>query len=443
MDCLQSLPWADPLDYAAALDAPDTGRDDARNVERGWEQDWTLLYSGVQAGYSGRYSLLAWNVAESVEDKGFEALRRRLTADAPRFANAWFGYLGYGLKNALEDLPRDTPGWANLPPLSFRRFHTVLEFDHQARSVALWSDLAAPHLPAPATAAAGVELPPLSGGLRSNMSRAEYLSRAEHLIARIHAGDLYQANLTRKFTGRFAAAPRPFDVFRRLCAVSPAPYSAFLKQGDTAVISSSPELFLKMEADGRVSTRPIKGTAPRFPDPAQDRASLAKLAASAKDRAENLMIIDLMRNDLARSCMPGSVAAHRLFEVTSHSNVHHMSGTVTGRRRADVPALDVIAAAFPPGSMTGAPKVMAMRVLSGLERDERGVYSGALGWLGGDGSAELSVVIRTLLLRGAEFEFQVGGGIVADSTPEGELQEMTDKAGGILTLLGLEPGALP
>ena len=212
--------------------------------------------------------------------------------------------------------------------------------------------------------------------------------------------------------------------------------------GDTYILSSSPELFLNIDKSGHISTRPIKGTSARFADETLDRKSREELAGSAKDQAENLMIVDLMRNDLSRSCIPGSVTTSSLFEITSHANVHHMSSTISGQKKPECSTLDAIKYCFPPGSMTGAPKIMAMNLCSRLEELERGIYSGAIGWLGGDGSGELSVVIRTMLIKGNKFEFQVGGGIVADSVPEKEFKETIDKAKGILASLGLSPADL-
>jgi aminodeoxychorismate synthase component I len=417
----QSLPWQDPLDLAAAVG------DDC----------WVLLYSGVQAGYSGRYSLLAYDLAEHVSGKDFSALEGKLSGDQPRFGNAWFGYLGYGLKDALETLTPDKPHWLALPNLQMMRFNTILEFDHEQRVIQLFSTHDSPALPSGGHARP-IELPAISS-LQSNMDRKSYLEKAAAIIERIHNGDLYQANLTRKFEGYFEQEPIAFDVFRKLVQKSPAPYSAFLKLGATAILSSSPELFLNVTPQGQLRTRPIKGTSPRYSNAAQDRQSFDALSRSAKDRAENLMIVDLMRNDLSRSCIPGSVQVASLFDVTSHTAVHHMSSTITGTRRPGTSTLEAIQCCFPPGSMTGAPKIRAMNLCSELEELERGVYAGAIGWLGGDGSCELSVVIRTLLLQGNRFEFQVGGGIVADSSPEAELMEIIDKSKGILSCLGISP----
>ncbi len=417
MSALQSLPWTDPLDFASGIT----------------DDHWVLLYSGTRASYSGRYSYLACQPQQQLKGNDFSDLEHVLSHDRPWQENAWFGYLGYGLKDCLETLPKDNAAPLPLPHLHMTRFASIWRFDHDHKTIEAWPAQA--RQPAPGTK--GKIVLPDTVSLTSNMAKAEYLEKAEHIIRRIHAGDLYQANLTRKFFGSFAAPPDSFQVFRRLCEVSPAPYSAYIRMGDTSIVSSSPELFLNIGTDGQVRTRPIKGTAPRFADPARDKASLQALAQSGKDRAENLMIVDLMRNDLSRSCAPGSIAVKDLFEVTSHSAVHHMSSTVTGQKRGDASTLDTVKHCFPPGSMTGAPKIKAMKLCSGLERDARGVYSGAIGFFGGDGSCELSVVIRTLILRGTSFEFQVGGAIVADSLAEGELQETFDKAKGLLKALNI------
>lgn len=416
MATAQSLPWTDPLDMAAAIAEP----------------NWVLLYSGASPG---RMSYLAHDLAERVESNDFDCLAAKLSAGRPALDNAWFGALGYGLKDSLETLPKDAPGWLTFPTLCMMRFHTIYAFDHEKKAVTRWADKDSNILTPRATAH---DAPRISG-LHSNMSRAEYLEKAAHVIESIRGGDLYQANLTRKFMGNFDYSPDGFSIFRSLCAISPAAYSAYFCMDDKHIISSSPELFLKISANGEVITRPIKGTAPRFADSESDSKSRAALASSEKDRAENLMIVDLMRNDLSKTCLPGSIVTGSLFDITTHPTIHHMSSTVTGEKSPDVRTLDVVKHCFPPGSMTGAPKIKAMKLCSELETQARGIYSGAIGWFGGDGSAELSVVIRTLLIQGKKFEFQVGGGIVADSTPQAELQELLTKATAIVKALGIAP----
>lgn len=416
----QSLTWMEPLALAECIT----------------DSHWILLYSSAHTAYSGRYSYLSCGLEESIEGNDFSLLEGKITADGAPFSPAWFGYLGYGLKDCLETLTRETPTWLNMPDLCMMRFATIYVFDHENLTLVRWGkdrELTPACAPSPLPAVAS---------LTSNMSGTEYLDKVSWLREQIHAGELYQANLTRKFMGSFSHAPDGFSLFRRLCEASPAPYSAFLRMGDTCVLSSSPEQFLRITADGLVKTRPIKGTAPRYADENYDRRSRANLTKSEKDLSENLMIVDLMRNDLSRTCIPGSINTEALFTVTTHATIHHMSSTVTGQRRPECSTLDVVKCAFPPGSMTGAPKIRAMNLCAELERAARGIYSGAIGWFAGDGACELSVVIRTLLLRGERFEFQVGGGIVADSVPEKELAETFAKARGIMSALGVSPNRL-
>lgn len=415
----RKIEWRPPLDLAAQINEP----------------YWVLLHSGVRAPYSGRYSYLACSMREQIIAADFSGLAAVLTHDKPLFENSWFGYLGYGLKNTLEKLENDAPGWLYMPPLNMMRFGNIYQFDHDTQTLTLWSD----GRDAPITQDRTSHPPaiPPARITGSNIARSEYLEKAKHVIERIQAGDLYQANLTRKFYGEFSSAPDYFQLFRKLCSVSPAAYSAFMRLGDVYILSSSPESFMNIDASGNVTTRPIKGTAPRGNDPVSDERNRQKLIASGKDRAENLMIVDLMRNDLAKACETGSVKTETLFDVTTHATIHHLSSTIKGKKLTGSNTLDVIRAAFPPGSMTGAPKISAMNLCSKLEGRERGIYSGAIGWFGGDGSCDLSVVIRTLVIKGNKFEFQVGGGIVADSTPRKELEELISKARGMLLALDI------
>lgn len=409
------LPWVDPLDAAQAATS----------------RCWVLLHSAP--GTAGRTSWLALGPQETVTGEHFHLLAPRLSTDLPALENAWFGYLGYPLRHDTELLPHDPPGPIRLPALWMTRFADITRFDRQTKNVTrAMATLTAADREAGDRSTEVMEL-------RSNMTKQDYLQHVAAILKQIQAGNLYQANLTRKFFGRFRRAPDAYALFRRLCRASPAPYSAFIKlDEDTHLLSSSPESFLSMNAPGHVVTRPIKGSAPRSSDPAQDNAAREALVASAKDRAENLMIVDLMRNDLSRACTTGSVRVESLFDVTTHATVHHLSSSIAGLRRSDVTPLQLVERCFPPGSMTGAPKIRAMRLCSALEGVERGVYSGALGWFGGDGSCELSVIIRTLILQGDRFEFQVGGGIVADSDPETEWRETMSKASGIAEALGVK-----
>ncbi|MCP5361977.1 MAG: aminodeoxychorismate synthase component I [Hyphomicrobiales bacterium] len=426
---VSDLPWCNPLVMAGRVPS---------------ETDcWVLFYSGMVGAAGSRYSILALEPLEEAIDYTFKAFDKKLTSDQARYENFWAGYLGYGLKHQLERLPQDQPGQLTMPDLWMVRFGVVVVFDHCTETVQCWSangripDYLLQEVPAPPQAAS-----PHVASLLSNMIRSEYLAHVQAIREAIFRGDLYQANLTRKFFGELQQEVDAFSLFRKLTEISPAPYSALLKLGDNAVLSSSPERFLTVTPDGAMTTTPIKGSAPRGKTEAEDAAIAYALAHSTKDRAENLMIVDLMRNDLSRSAVAGSVEVASLFDVTQYSTVYHLSSTITAQKRPEVSTLEAVQACFPPGSMTGAPKIKAMEVCTALEQQARGIYSGAIGWFGGDGAADLSVVIRTLILHGRQFEFQVGGGVVADSSPENEWQETLIKARALASLLGIEELAL-
>jgi aminodeoxychorismate synthase component I len=277
----------------------------------------------------------------------------------------------------------------------------------------------------------------------SSLDAAAYRKAVEQLLDHIGCGDVYQACLTRRIARPFAGDP--WRLYLALRAASPAPFGAWLALPELTLLSTSPERFLALDADGRVESRPIKGTRPRGADPGRDRALARELAASEKDRAENLMIVDLVRHDLGRVCATGSVEVAELAAVESYATVHHLVSTVRGRLRPGADAFDLLRAAFPPGSMTGAPKLAAMRLLDRLEPVRRGPYAGALGYLDARGGASLSVVIRTALLRAGRAFVHTGGGVVADSDPAAEWRESEDKARALLraiegTVGDAEPG---
>jgi para-aminobenzoate synthetase component 1 len=268
--------------------------------------------------------------------------------------------------------------------------------------------------------------------LTSNFTREAYLRAVERALEYIAAGDIYQVNLSQRFA---APLPQPpLELYRRLRKVNPAPFAAFIEGPDFAVASASPEHFLRIEGDV-VETRPIKGTRPRGATPAEDERLASELAASEKDRAENVMIIDLERNDLGRVCEYGSVHVPELWGVERYSTVFHLVSTVKGRLRAGKTALDCLRACFPGGSITGAPKVRAMEIIDELEPTARGVYTGAIGYLCFSGDMHLNIVIRTFVVKNGVAYFQVGGGIVADSVPEAEYRETLDKALGLVHAL--------
>jgi para-aminobenzoate synthetase component 1 len=271
--------------------------------------------------------------------------------------------------------------------------------------------------------------------IRSSFTREAYLKAVERVREYIFAGDIFQANVSQRFeTPLFEP---PWMLYRRLREYNPAPFAAFLDFPGVAVLSASPERFLRVDADSRVETRPIKGTRPRGVGPEHDAALGQALAESAKDRAENLMIVDLMRNDLSRVCAPGTVRVAELFALEQYATVHHLVSTVVGQLAPGADALDLLRAAFPGGSITGAPKLRAMEIIAELEPSWRGVYCGSIGYWSVTGELDTSIAIRTAVARNGRVYFNAGGGIVADSDPAGEYQETLDKARGLIDALAV------
>jgi para-aminobenzoate synthetase component 1 len=274
--------------------------------------------------------------------------------------------------------------------------------------------------------------------LTSNFDRAGYLATVRRAVEYIHAGDCFQVNVAQRLLAPAHVAPR--ELYRRLRERNAAPFAGYFDLGAFVLASASPERFLRVTAGeggvaDEVETRPIKGTRPRGRTPEQDRARAAELLASAKDRAENVMIVDLMRNDLGRVCRYGSVRVPAVCRLETYRTVHHLVSEVRGRLRAGLGALDLLRAAFPGGSVTGAPKVRAMEIIAELEPTARGPYCGSLGYLGFDGVMDTNILIRTFTIGRGWVQFPVGGGIVADSEPEREYEETWHKAEGMLRAL--------
>ena len=256
----------------------------------------------------------------------------------------------------------------------------------------------------------------------------------DRVIAYILAGDAFQVNLAQRFTTAFDRDP--IVLYAELRQHTPAPMAAFLRRGDVTIVSASPERFIRLAIPSRtIETRPIKGTRPRHADPEADRQLADELQRSEKDRAENVMIVDLMRNDLSRVSVPGSVKTLELCVLESHPTVHHLVSTVTGELRPAYDALDLIAATFPGGSITGAPKLRAMEIIGELEPVARGVYAGSIGWIGLDGAMDTSIAIRTVTVSHGVATFHAGGGITASSIATDEYQESLDKARALIAAI--------
>ncbi len=482
---IEELPgWIDPCRGLAAL---------------GGARHPVLLLSGQDEHPEARYSILSADplLVASIRDgeatlrraeaagaapetvrcpDPFEFLRTLAPDGAVRpvpglpFAGGAIGYLGYGLRHAVEDIGPRPPDGLRQPDAWFGLYDTAAVFDHRARRIRLVSaglgaadegrrrdlastrlrrlrelldrvaggasDVRAEGIAAHGQPAPGWRRPELQEtallAARAAVPRGDYLARVERALGYIAAGDIYQVNLSHRIEVPFE--DDPIGLFAALARHNPAPFAAYLDASPLRIVSASPERFLSVDGR-RVVSGPIKGTRPRGRDAAEDARLAAELRGSAKDRAENVMIADLVRNDLGRVCAAGSVVVEKLCALETFATVHHLVSTVAGDLRRDRDRVDALRALFPGGSMTGAPKVRAMQIIDELEAEERGVYSGSIGYLSLDGRIDFNIVIRTLVLVAGRAHLRVGGGIVADSDPEAEYRETLDKAKALLEAL--------
>ena len=438
-----------------------------------------LLESGPQFGDSGRFSILTayprfvweatgahWSshtdrgVSESGEGDVLTTLETLLKRwglaqsteqpdeGLPPFQGGMIGFFGYDLAPRLERLPRRHSRDSRLPDIRMALYDTAVIVDNQSGSAEVWSwDLTGEGRSAASRRARAwreaIEReigPPLLQrirpssfeGLSSSFNRETYLAGVHRVLEYIAAGDVFQVNLSQRFTAR--GRPEPLDLYLRLKAASPAPFAAFLHWDDMAVVSASPEWFYQTRGD-LVVTRPIKGTRPRGREPDEDARLANELRNSPKDRAELTMIVDLERNDLGRVCEYGSVVVQGPMKVESFAQVHHLVATVEGRIRPGSGPIDVVRAIFPGGSITGAPKIRAMEIIDELEPNRRSLYTGAIGYFSRGGASAFNIAIRTILVEGDRASFQVGGGIVADSRPEAEFEETLVKGRGMRAVL--------
>lgn len=384
-------------------------------------------------------------------------------ADAPPFLAGLVGFVGYDLGHILERLPTVAADDQGLPLLRLALHDWVVAWDRRTgqawlagraidgdgRRLARRLDevharLTTPGDRSPADGGPAEGQGPGAGlRFRSSLSRPAYEASVERVRQHIARGDIYQANLTRRLEAPFEGDP--WASYRRLRTGDPSLFSGFVDLGPSpetgrprALLSASPEPFLSLDADGLVATDPIKGTRPRGRDRAEDRALACELLASAKDRAENVMIVDVLRNDLGRVCLPGTVRVPRLCRLERTAAVQHLVSTVTGRLAPGRDAFDLLSASFPGGSITGAPKIRAMEILEGLEPVRRGPYTGTLGWIGADGAMQTSILIRTFVADGRRLTLHVGGGITWGSDPAAEWDETVAKARGPLGAIGGE-----
>ena len=385
------------------------------------------------------------------------------------FLGGAVGYFGYDLCHFTERLPSTAIDDLGLPESYLALYDTVLAFDHlekkafivatgfpemeegqRLRRVRMRLEETKDWLHA-ASATQGPCLPrsrifgdsefgpqPESQEitLKSNFTPEEYTRAVDKVREYIAAGDVFQVNLSQRFEADLKISP--FELYKRLRAVNPAPFSSYLNLPEVTVVSASPERFLKVESD-LVETRPIKGTRPRGRDSVEDKRLADELTHSAKDRAENMMIVDLERNDLGRVCRYGTVKVTELAILETFPTVFHLTSTVSGKLRRGKSNIDLLKATFPGGSITGAPKVRAMEIIDELEPTKRSVYTGSIGYLGFNEDMDINIVIRTFLIKEGKAYFQVGGGIIYDSDAEAEYVETLDKARGLLRALQLAP----
>lgn len=368
--------------------------------------------------------------------------RQQTVTDLP-FAGGAIGYFGYDLGRRIEDLPSMAADAENIPDMAVGIYDWAVITDHQQQRCWLASFGLDPGTEAKWSALVdllkddNLESAQASfrvyGDLHCNLTKADYIRAFERIQHYITEGDCYQVNLAKRF--EIEADGDPWFAYQRLRQQNAAPFSAFFCTGDVTVMSSSPERLLQMH-QGQVETKPIKGTRPRdLTDPKKDQALADALQHSIKDRAENLMIVDLLRNDLGKVCQPGTIRVPRPFALESFATVHHLVSTITGTLASVQSAVSLLRACFPGGSITGAPKLRAMEIIEELEPNRRGVYCGSIGYIGFDGNMDSNITIRTLVFSDRRLRFWAGGGIVSDSQEEAEYQEVHDKAAAMLRLI--------
>ncbi|HSW57899.1 MAG TPA: aminodeoxychorismate synthase component I [Dehalococcoidales bacterium] len=366
----------------------------------------------------------------------------RPNSDLPCCGGA-VGYLSYDLGRLIENIPQKAVDDLGLPECLLGFYDVMLIYDHLLKKAWIvssgWPEETEPARHERARARllefkakilsdqpacqARPPVPP-ARELSSNFTHENYVKAVERARQYIIDGDIFEVNLSQRFTAEVSMAP--FELYRRLRQINPAPFACYLNFDEVRVVGSSPERFLRLQGD-RVETRPIKGTIRRGHTPEQDKTNADWLQASEKDRAENMMIVDLERNDLGRVCRYGSVKVTELAILETFPTVFHLTSTVVGQLREGVSRIDLLKATFPGGSITGAPKIRSMEIIDELEPTRRSLYTGSIGYFSFDGDLDLNIVIRTFLLKDQKAYFQLGGAVVFDSDPEAEYQETLDK----------------
>lgn len=381
------------------------------------------------------YSFLAFRPFLSgdfrVLEQALNTWRIRPEPGESPFLGGAIGYFSYDFGRRFEKIPTRAMEELGLPDCDFRFYNTVIIRSPDGRVSLSWFDPGTPgaftraevhaelaRVRPGSYARAGT---PFAAPVQAGYERGAYLDAIRRIQEYILAGDVYQVNLTQRFYAAIGDASA-WELYKRLMAINPAPFAGYLRFGEVAILSASPERFLRVQG-AKVETCPIKGTVRRGAKPEEDETQRRWLLGSAKNRAELAMIVDLMRNDLGRVCQPGSIQVQDFPRLESFASVHHLVGTVTGELEQGRSVLDLIRASFPGGSITGAPKIRAMEIIEELEPVRRGIFMGAIGYLGFNGSSDLNIAIRTMLIQNGRAFMQVGGGVVADSIPEEEYEE--------------------
>lgn len=404
------------------------------------DSGWDILFWGTQG-------VSTWQLSESARFwSEFQAAADQLqsTALTPEetllpFRGGWFFYLGYELLHSLEPTVAMAKHDDNFPIAALGRAPGAVLIQRQTQqawAVAESSDLLQALMALLKPQPESICFAQLQIEAATEEDPQQFLDGVKAIKQYIYDGDVFQVNLSRAWQVQLAEGCSGDQVYASLRRANPAPFAGLLDMGRWQIISSSPERLLQLR-DGKASTRPIAGTHPRSSDPLEDAQLKARLAASTKERAEHVMLIDLERNDLGRICEPGTVKVEELMAVESYSFVHHIESTVSGMLRPDVSPVAALRAMFPGGTITGCPKVRTMQIIAQLEGTPRRAYTGSIGYLNQDGSLDSNILIRTFMQDGETLRFRAGAGIVADSDPERELQETRAKARGLLRALGL------
>ncbi|MCX8280719.1 aminodeoxychorismate synthase component I [Phyllobacterium sp. 0TCS1.6C] len=460
---IHEIPWLEPVDAAARL----RKLGGLSFLDSAMKHPSLGRYSYVCADPFGRFEVRDrrsfWN-GEELSEPPLQALMGFVdrygledVPGVPPFQGGAIGYFAYEFGRLLEELPQPlAPDEGSIADAAWHFHDVVIAFDHQEGKAWLLSS----GLPAESGQRSGraeerarqfldclaqpgapeTAIPPIAkAAWRSNFERRDYMDAVGRVVEYILAGDIFQANIAQRFVADLPDFYDSWAFYRKLRQGNPATFAAFLDHGDSVIASSSPERFLKVRGRA-VETRPIKGTAPRSDDPVEDAASAELLLNSEKDRAENLMIVDLMRNDLSRVCRPHSVLTPTLCGLESYA-VHHLVSVVTGELASGKGLGDLIAASFPGGSITGAPKVRAMEIITEIEKVARGIYCGSIGYIGFNGSFDSNIAIRTVSFKAGRAVLQAGGGITALSDPAAEYQETLDKAARIFAVFAQGAGS--